>query len=74
MITVLISFLVRFSNWMSFKFMTFPNWTERQSYFMSVFLMIDNTASTIFLLNAYFFCFEVKRVHEQLVSKSYQEY
>ena len=36
--------------------------------------MIDNTASTIFLLNAYFFCFEVKRVHEQLVSKSYQEY
>ncbi len=36
--------------------------------------MLDVISATLILLNAYFFCFEVKRVNEQIRSKSYHEY
>jgi hypothetical protein len=36
--------------------------------------LIDTTATTVFLLNAYFFTFEMKSVHEQILSTSYQDF
>jgi uncharacterized membrane protein len=38
------------------------------------FLAVDNVATTIFLLNAYFFSFEMNIVHGQIISKSREEF
>jgi hypothetical protein len=63
MAAVWISFFIRGSNWMAFKMLTFHDEKDKYRYFTTVFLIIDTTGTTIFLLNAYYFCFEVKRVH-----------
>jgi hypothetical protein len=35
---------------------------------------VDTIATTVFLMNAYFFCFEMKMVHEQIKSNSHGDY
>ena len=35
---------------------------------------MDTIATTVFLMNAYFFCFEMKMVHEQIKSTSHEDY
>jgi hypothetical protein len=52
MAAVWISFLVRTTNWIIFKTLTFSNDFDRNTYFTSIFLIVDTTGTTIFLLNA----------------------
>ena len=62
-VAVWLSFLIRASNWVAFKILTFQDEKEKYRYFTTIFLIIDTTGTTIFLLNSYYFCFEIKRVH-----------
>lgn len=69
MMAVLLSFLVRFINWLVFAFKTkgfFDNSQEIE--IKPTFLMIDAAATCVFHMNAYFFSFEMKSVHEQIKS------
>ena len=68
---VWLSFFIRFLNWLIFKVLEFKTNEDRVKAYETWFLMIDSSATTIFLLNAYFFCFEMKSVHEQIISKTY---
>ena len=69
---VFISFLVRFVNWLVFRL---QHWGRGDnSRFTSYFLIVDIVATAIFLLNGYFFTFEMKMVHEQVKSKSYEDF
>jgi hypothetical protein len=69
---VFISFLVRFVNWLVFKLQHWGHGDNSQ--FTSHFLIVDIVATSIFLLNGYFFTFEMKMVHEQVKSKSYEDF
>jgi hypothetical protein len=40
----------------------------------AVFIFIDAISTSIFHINAYFFCFEMKFVHEQIKSESYDDF
>ena len=40
----------------------------------AVFVIIDALTTCIFQVNAYFFCFEMKFVHEQIKSESYDDF
>ena len=55
-----ISFLIRFLNWLIHKLYGFEEDPKASTWFLAV----DNIATTIFMMNAYFFCFEMKIVHE----------
>jgi hypothetical protein len=61
MLAVLLSFLIRFTNWLVFALYS-QDPREPQVIGPSFFLL-DALATSIFHLNAYFFIFEVKLVH-----------
>ena len=63
MTIVWIGFLIRFCNWIVFKVYDFSSEEEKNHYFHTVFFMLDLLGSSIFHLNAYFFSFEIIRVH-----------
>ena len=70
-IAVWLSFLIRATNWIVFKILSFHDEKDRYRYFTTAFLIVDTSGTTIFLLNAYYFCFEVKRVHLRIIAKNY---
>jgi hypothetical protein len=70
MTAVFISFLIRFTNWLVHKLQGFDELAKSSTWFLAV----DNFATTIFLMNAYFFSFEMKIVHGQIISKSHEEF
>lgn len=67
------SFLIRFINWLVHKIQGFETQGDGEE-FSATFLTVDTIATTVFLMNAYFFVFEMKIVHEQIKSKSHQEF
>ena len=73
---VFLSFLIRFANWIVFKLQNFGRFEDPNAkpQFTPYFMLVDSAATTVFLLNAYFFAFEMKAVHEQIKSKSYAEF
>ena len=73
MAAAFISFLIRFINWMVYKIRGFDTQGNEQQ-FSAAFLAVDTIATSVFLMNSYFFVFEMKMVHSQILSKSHEEF
>ena len=63
-LAVFFSFLVRFTNWFIFKLQNWGIGDGKDLDFSHYFILVDASATTVFLLNAYYFGFEIKMVHE----------
>ena len=75
MTAVLIGFFCRFTSWLIYLIMGYAHeGSQPTAKVAAVFLLIDALSTSIFHINAYFFCFEMKFVHEQIKSESFEDF